>query len=409
MSGFQPFELERYQSLHERTVDFNLADSSVKCTGVSDWLDESEIHELLDTGLFYPEVNGTRALRERIAALYPGTDATNVLVTAGAAEAGCLVCETLLEAGDEVVVVSPGYRQVWGLALSRGCAVRELQTRAADDWRPDLEALDALVTPATRLVSIVNPNNPTGTVLTDEEMARIVATCARASCWLHVDEVYAGTEVTGPSAATFRGSYDKLVCVNSMSKAYGLSGLRIGWIVAEVGLIDAFWRRHEYAAISAASPSMTLAEIGLRDDKRAWLLARQRQLSRDGRAVLERWLGEQRGLYRWRPSAATPGGVHRAACRCVVVRSRRVPAAGERRCSLAPGSYLGAEGCLRVTVGYPADKVAAALDPHRRGDASFPGRAGERGAIPAPRRSRRPRRTRADRCGAPLACSSGGW
>jgi aspartate/methionine/tyrosine aminotransferase len=358
---FQNFQLEHYQSEHERKVDFNLADSSVKCTGVSDWLAADEIQELLDTGLFYPEVNGTAALRQRVAGLYPaGVGIENVLVTVGAAQATGMICATLLEPGDEVVVISPGYRQVWGLALNSGCVVRELNTRPENDWRPDLDELAALIGPKTRMVSIVNPNNPTGAVLTGAEMAGIVAICSRAGCWLHADEVYAGTELHGAPATTFWGRYDKVICTNSMSKAYGLSGLRIGWIVASQQMIDAFWRRHEYAVIAAASPSMTLAEIALRPEKREWLLQRQRRLSSEGRAVLEEWLPQQQGRFSWRRSAATPVAFlryHFDMPSLTLAEKIRQQAS----VLVAPGSYLGAEGCLRVTVGYDAEKIAKAL------------------------------------------------
>ncbi len=120
---FIPFALEYYQSQFEHTVDYNLADSSVKCVTTREWLAEDETEMLLDTGLFYPEVNGTRQLRERIAALYSQTGPDNILVTVGAAQANSLVCSMLLQPGDEVVVLSPGYRQVAGLALNAGCSV----------------------------------------------------------------------------------------------------------------------------------------------------------------------------------------------------------------------------------------------------------------------------------------------
>ena len=360
--NFQSFELEHYQSQHERNVDFNLADSSVKCTGVSDWLNVDEIGRLLNTGLFYPEVNGTSALRERIADLYgeARADAGQVLVTVGAAQANAMVCASLLQPGDEVVVISPGYRQVWGLAQNAGCVVKELATHPEQDWRPDLEALAALVGPRTRMVSVVNPNNPTGTVLTEAEMAAIVAICARAGCWLHADEVYAGTELHGAPAASFWGRYDKVVCVNSMSKAYGLSGLRIGWVLGPAELVEACWRRHEYAVIAAASPSMTLAEIALTPDKREWLLQRQRRLSAAGRQVLTDWLPQQDGRFSWRTSASTPVAFvqqHLDMPSLALAETLR-----ERASVLvAPGSFLGAEGCLRVTVGYDAPKIAQAL------------------------------------------------
>jgi aspartate/methionine/tyrosine aminotransferase len=164
----------------------------------------------------------------------------------------------------------------------------------------------------------------------------------------------------GVAAPTFWGRYDKVVCTNSMSKAYGLSGLRIGWIVASQTMIDAFWRRHEYAVIAAASPSMTLAEIALRPEKRAWLLRRQRRLSSEGRAALEAWLPQQQGRFSWRTSAATPVAFVRYH---VDMPSVALAEHLRQQASVlvAPGSYLGAEGCLRVTVGYDAAKISQAL------------------------------------------------
>lgn len=359
---FVPFALEHYQSLYERTVTYNLADSSVKCLSTREWLSPDEAERLLDTGLFYPEVNGTRPLRDAIAALYPGATAENVLVTVGASQANSLVCATLLKPGDEVVVMSPGYRQVWGLAHNAGCLVRELPLREERGWRVDLDALDALVTPATRLVAIVDPNNPTGTALSADERGRIVAACARSGAWLHVDEVYCGTELGGaPETPTLWGSYDRLICTSSLSKAYGLAGLRIGWAVAASDMIEALWRRHEYAVIAAAAPSMTLAEIALRPAKRHELLLRQRRITAEGWAVLERWLVSQGGRFSVSPATATsiafvrydlPIGSLDLAER---IRS-------EASVLVAPGELLGADRHLRITVGYEPEKVQAALD-----------------------------------------------
>src|SRR6266852_7272277 len=140
---FQNFELEHYQSVYEHSVEYNLADSSVQCTNVRELLRQTGPEPLLDTELFYPQVNGTPLLRQRIAALYPAASESNVLVTVGAAQANNMVCSTLLEAGDEVIVISPGYRQVWGMARNIGCTVRELQLRPEDDWRPDLDQLQS--------------------------------------------------------------------------------------------------------------------------------------------------------------------------------------------------------------------------------------------------------------------------
>ena len=359
--NFQNFDLEYFQSQFERAVEINLADSSVQCASVSDLLAGEVPTPLLELPLYYPEVNGTALLRERIAALYPNASPGNVLVTVGAAQANWMVCGTLLEPGDEVIVVSPGYRQVWGLAKNTGCLVKEVQLRRENNWRLDLDELESLASARTRLISIVNPNNPTGSILSREEMRRIIAICQKTGAWLHADEVYRGTELNGDETPSFWGMYDRAICVNSMSKAYGLAGLRIGWVMASPEMIEALWRRHEYAVIAAAGPSMKLAEIALQPAKRAALLDRQRRLSREGHTLLETWVRAQEGRFSVSQAVATSIAF--------VEYHFDMPSAEladhlRRKASVlvAPGAYLGTEHHLRITVGYPPQKVSTALD-----------------------------------------------
>ena len=359
--NFQNFDLEYFQSQFERTVEINLADSSVKCANVSDLLAGEDPRPLVELPLYYPEVNGTALLRERIAALYPNTSAANVLVTVGAAQANWMVCNTLLEPGDEAIVVSPGYRQVWGLAKNAGCRVKETQLRRENNWRLDVSELESLAGPKTKLISIVNPNNPTGSILSREEMARIVSICRQTGAWLHADEVYRGTELAGDETPSFWGMYERVICVNSLSKAYGLAGLRIGWAIASPEMIEELWRRHEYAVIAASGPSMKLAEIALQPAKRKMLLDRQRRLSREGHAVLENWVQAQDGRF----------SVSRAVATSIAfvgynfdMPSAELAGHIRKKASVlvAPGAYLGTENHLRITVGYEPEKVRKALD-----------------------------------------------
>jgi aspartate/methionine/tyrosine aminotransferase len=357
---FWNFELEHYQSLYEHTVELNLADSSVQCLTTREWLTPDEQNELLETGLYYPQVNGTDALRRRIATLYPGALPENVLVTVGAAQANSMACATLLRPGDEVVVMSPGYRQVWGLARNLGCVVRELPLDAERGWRADMDELDRLVGPRTRMVAVVNPNNPTGSILTEAEMERVVRASARVGAWLHADEVYAGTERhTDVETPSFWGRYDRIVCTNSLSKAYGLAGVRIGWAVADTETIAAMWRRHEYAVIAAAAPSMTLTAIALAPPKRRRLLERQKELTRGGWAVLEEWLAAE-DRFSVGPSAATSIGFVRYDLPVTSSELAEHIRLTERTL-VAPGSLLGAEHHLRITLGYDPLKVRTAL------------------------------------------------
>jgi aspartate/methionine/tyrosine aminotransferase len=154
--------------------------------------------------------------------------------------------------------------------------------------------------------------------------------------------------------------YDRLVCVNSLSKAYGLAGLRVGWAVASPQMIEELWRRHEYAVIAASGPSMALAEIALRPDKRQALLDRQKQLSRDGHRILRDWVRSQNGLFSVGEAMATSI----AFVRChLEIGSVALADFIRRKASVlvAPGAYLGTEHHLRITVGYEPEKVKAAL------------------------------------------------
>jgi aspartate/methionine/tyrosine aminotransferase len=358
---FQNFDLEYFQSQFERTVEINLADSSVQCANVSDLLAGEDPRPLLELPLYYPEVNGTGLLRERIAALYRGASPANVLVTVGAAQANWMVCSTLLKQGDEVIVVSPGYRQVWGLAKNLGCNVKETELRRENNWRLDLDELESLASPKTKLISIVNPNNPTGSILPLEAMRRIVSICQKTGAWLHADEVYRGTELKGDETPSFWGMYDRVIAVNSMSKAYGLAGLRIGWAMASPEMIEEMWRRHEYAVIAAAGPSMKLTEIALQPAKRAALLERQKNLSREGHTLLENWVRAQEGRFSVSPAVATSIAF--------VQYHFDMPSAEladhlRRKVSVlvAPGTYLGTENHLRITVGYEPRKITTALE-----------------------------------------------
>lgn len=357
---FQEFDLEYFQSQFERTVEINLADSSVKCANVSDVLAGEDPRPLLELPLYYPEVNGTGLLRERAAALYPGASARNVLVTVGAAQANWMVCGTLLEPADNVIVVTPGYRQVWGMAKNLGCTVHEARLDPEHNWRLDLDELESMAGAKTKLISIVNPNNPTGSVLSGEEMRRIVRICERSGAWLHADEVYRGTELSGNECPSFWGMYEKVVCVNSFSKAYGLAGLRIGWALASPALVEQLWRRHEYAVIAASGPSMALAEIALKPDRRKMLLDRQRNLSRAGHALLENWIAEQEGRFSVSKAVATSIAFVRYH---FDVPSVELANHVRTRTSVlvAPGAYLGTEHHLRIAVGYEPAKLNTAL------------------------------------------------
>lgn len=360
---FTPFALETWQSDFEQSVRFNLADSGVHPVSLHELVDDPDaVRRLLDVHLHYPFVNGTVALREKIAALYGATAVDEVLVTVGAAEANMAVVQSLVEPGDRVVVMEPGYRQVWGAVRNLGAEPVSFQLDASRGWRPDLDAFDALVTPGTKLVALTNPNNPTGTILTPAEMDRIVAAVARVGAWLLVDEVYRGTELwTDAETPSFRGRYDRVVVTNSLSKAYGLPGLRVGWIVAPRDLIQAAWRRHEYSTISTGMLSMHLAEIALTPGRREAILRRNRVFTRAGYAQIEAFIARHGNLFSIvRPEATALAFVRYSPSVDSIAMVTAIKDRGD--VLVGAGDHFGVPQHLRITHGLKAEVVAEALE-----------------------------------------------
>jgi aspartate/methionine/tyrosine aminotransferase len=168
------FELERVQSIYENTVEYNLTESGFHPFTLSELLAEAQIDELGHTVLGYGQTNGSIPLRERIASLYEEQFVENVLVTNGSSEANFVACHTLLEAGDEVVMMVPNYMQIWGIVEEMGAVPKAFHLREENEWAPDLDELRGLVNERTKMIAICNPNNPTGYTLTDDEMREIV-------------------------------------------------------------------------------------------------------------------------------------------------------------------------------------------------------------------------------------------
>ncbi len=361
---YQPFAVEQFLSEHEHGVRFNFSESGVHPMTYAELFELCEI----DTGaLFsnyvdYPQVNGREVLREHIAALYPSAGAGNVLVTVGATEANTLVAATLMEPGDNLVRFRPTYEQLPGNAHNLGFEVRNVDLLEASDWGVDRAALREAVDARTRIIHVVNPNNPTGRILSAGDREAIIAAAASSGAWIVADEVYAGTERdTDEATPSFWGDYDRVIAINSMSKAYGLPGLRLGWLVAPVDLINDLWRRHEYASITATMLSMHLAEHALSKAHRPQLTARARRLIRRGFATLEEKLAEHEGVFSVVPPLASAMSFVRFELPIdsdALVQRLLV----EEDVLVIPGSQFGFEQHFRFSSALPDDHLREGLD-----------------------------------------------
>jgi aspartate/methionine/tyrosine aminotransferase len=364
MPEFEPFAMERFMSRFEQVVDYNLSESGVHPVVLRELLadDPEKIDQLLSTELNYAYANGNPDLRQHIASLYDGAAPDNVLVTVGAIEANYNTICALLGPQKEIIVMLPNYMQIWGVAKNHDLKLNTFSLREENDWAPDLDELESVLTPQTKLIAICNPNNPTGRILSEEEMNGIIGLADRVGAWILADEVYAGAErVTDEQAPSFYGRYDKVIAVGSLSKAYGLPGLRTGWAVGPTEIIDRIWAWHEYTTLSATVLANQLAAMALSPEVRPRLIQRTRDYIRRGYPVLESWLESHEGMFSLRPPDAAAIAFVRYHLEInsseLVDRLRR-----EKNVLVVPGDHFGLDHHLRISYGLPHDYLEPALD-----------------------------------------------
>lgn len=345
------------QSTWENRVAHNLSESGVHPMAVEELLRPDERDEVLRQRLIYVQSNGTEALRAAIAALYPGAGSDNVVVANGTAEANFISAWRLVEPGDEVVMVLPNYMQLWGVIRSFGATVVPVRLEESG-WGLDLGELRRAVTPRTRLIVVCNPNNPTGAILSEEERREIVVAAALHGSWILADEVYRGAEREGRETATLWGTYDRLLVTCGLSKAYGLPGLRIGWVVGPADLTGELWARKDYLTISPGALSDLLARKALA--MRGRILERTRGILRANYPVLEDWVRRRSAAFRLVPPRAGAIAYLRYSWKVgsteLVVRLR-----DEHSVLIVPGDHFGMDGYLRIGFGNEPEDLRAGL------------------------------------------------
>jgi len=359
--NIRTFDLERIQSLYENTVDFNLTESGFHPLQLDEILDEKQLKELVGLNLGYGQTNGDPRLRDRIADLYNNARAENVLVTNGSAEANFVAAHTLLKAGDEVVIMVPNYMQLWGIVEEMGCTPTAFHMREENNWAPDLEELARVVTPKTKMIAVCNPNNPTGYVLTSDEMNTIVEIAKANDCWIYSDEIYRGAELDYNELESFFGKYDKVMVNGGLSKSYALPGLRLGWLVGPEKDTDNAWAYRDYTSICTSIISQYVGEIVLRPENRMKILNRNRKMLNENLVNLQNWLTQHGSLFTFIPPQA--GGM--AFMRYDLdINSTELShwLREQESVFIVPGDCYGMDGYIRIGVGERSDYLLAGLD-----------------------------------------------
>ncbi|AKL96524.1 aspartate aminotransferase AspC [Clostridium aceticum] len=307
------FKLEVFFGKHEFTAPYLLTQSDCESMSVRELLAyEPGAEELLLNGwLGYTEVSGNPELREIISKLYQRIEAEDIIVHVGAQEAIFNFLNVCLDEGDHMISQFPIYQSLYEVANSIGCEVSKWTLKQADNgWVMDYDELERLIKPNTKLICINSPNNPTGYTFTAEEMERIADIAHKNDIYVFCDEVYKGIELDGVKRPWFADIYEKGISLGVMSKAYGLAGLRIGWVAAkDKEILEKMVKMKHYTSICSSSSAEELAIVALKHSDE--ILERNRKIIEANLKIADKFFQRYPRLFKYNRPTAGPIAFHK--------------------------------------------------------------------------------------------------
>jgi aspartate/methionine/tyrosine aminotransferase len=355
----QPGLLDKWENI----VECNLGINETLPLSLDELIDDQAFfRELLALKLAFPQTNGTVELRERIAALYTNTSPENILVTIGASQAIFTTMLTILQQGDEIILMPPTYMKPNKVAATFGFSSRCVMRLEELGWGIDVDGLKHAVSKKTRMIYVCNPNNPTGQIMSASEMEAVIDAADSVGAWILADEIFTGTErTTEEITPTFWGKYSKVIVVSSLSKMDGLPGLRIGWVVAPKEITDALWCNQGYNTISSAMISNQVAAYALQPEVRSRLITRSRGLIHSGYQIVKAWAEQPQDFVSHVPPQATSSAFVRyhQSIPSYELAERLIK---EKSTLVMPGTAFGLDQHMRIGFSIPEDVLREGLN-----------------------------------------------
>lgn len=291
----------------------------------------------------YGAIEGSNSLRGLVAGMFADQRPENVLVAHGTIGANHMVYQALIGQGDHCVAITPTYQQHTAIPRSMDGVVTEVQLREEDGWLPNWDAVADAMWPDTKVIALTNPNNPTGALIDRAGMERVAEIAAEAEAWVLCDEVYRGTE-QAERAPSIVDVYERGISTGSMSKAFSLAGLRLGWVVGSKELLSACEIHRDYTTISVGVIDDYFATMAL--EVRDAILARSQQITRANLTILDDWVRAEPKASYVRPRAGTTAfvrfeGADDSHAFCVALLK-------DTGVMFTPGAALCVEGYVRI-------------------------------------------------------------
>ena len=308
------FKLECYFGRYEFTAPYLLTQSDCESMSTKELLaNEPGAEEgYLNQWLGYTETWGDPELSRIITTLYKDMSASDVLVLHGAQEAIFAYMNVMLNEGDHMIVMYPNYQSAYEVANSvPNCSYSKWHIKDdGKNWVVDFDELESLIKPNTKIISINSPNNPTGYTFTNAEITQLCNLCKKHGIYLFADEVYKGLERDGEKRDWMADRYDRCVSLGVMSKAYGLAGLRVGWLVSkDHETLDKVVKFKHYMSICDSAPSEFLSKIALKHSDE--LLERSMKIIEENLKFADEFFEKYSNLFEKKPAPAGPVAFHK--------------------------------------------------------------------------------------------------
>ncbi|HDK7158063.1 TPA: aminotransferase [Clostridium botulinum] len=292
------FKVEQWMNQYENDAIYNLAETCIDSLTLRELLNlagknfEEYMASLGDIRMTYSHIYGSPNLLKGIASLFQDVKAEQIIPTHGAIGANYQVLITLLEPGDSMVSVAPTYQQHYSIPESMGTEVNILKLLPENNFLPDLQELKKMVNSNTKLITINNPNNPSGSLIPIELIKQIVDIAKSVDAYVLSDEVYRGISEDGSYMPSIVDLYEKGISVGSMSKTFSLAGLRLGWIVSkDEKIINLCRERRDYDTISCGVLDDIFASLAL--ENKGAILERNRKIVMTNRELLHQWVSSE--------------------------------------------------------------------------------------------------------------------
>ncbi len=359
------FKVEQWMNDYENDAIYNLGETCIDSMTLGELIElsgqepEKYLTALKDKRITYGHIYGSPELLDGISGLYKNIVPTQVIPTHGAIGANHQVIISMIEPKDNMVSVMPTYQQHYSIPESIGAEVRALQLKPENNFLPDLGLLRSLVDKNTKMITINNPNNPTGSLIPEDVMKEIAEIAKSVDAYVLSDEVYRGISEDGSYMPSITDIYEKGISVGSMSKIFSLAGLRMGWIVSKSKeVMDACRNRRDYDTISCGQLDDLFASLALANKEK--IFERNSKILLKNREILDKWVQETPEVSYVRPVAGTTALVYYA--KDIPSYDLCIKLIKEKGVLFTPGSCFEMEGSVRIGYAFDSKTLRTGLD-----------------------------------------------